>query len=177
MAKVRAGAIDIEYESFGDGPPLVLIMGLAAPLTFWPDEFCALLAQRGFRVIRFDHRDTGMSSKLTDAPVPNIYRVIARTFLGLPVDVPYTLLDMADDVAGLLDGLSIEAAHIVGVSMGGMIGQMMAIAYPHRVLTLTSMASSPGHRLSLIGHERWVCCSNGSREIANKPSNAGYSSS
>lgn len=151
MPKVRANGIDIHYERMGQGEPIVLIMGLGAQLVLWDPKFCQQLVERGFSVIRFDNRDVGLSSKIDHDRIPNVRRAIVRGFLGLPVDAPYTLLDMADDTRGLLDALGIERAHLMGVSMGGMIAQTTAILHPHRVASLTSVMSSPGDRLSGTG--------------------------
>src|SRR5918992_3872912 len=146
MAEERAqgNGIEIVYETFGDPspPPLLLVMGLGMQLIHWDDELCELLASRGFRVIRFDNRDAGLSTQI-DARVPNM----ARAMAGLKVEAPYLLDDMAADTAGLLDHLGIEAAHLVGASMGGMIAQSVAIGYPERVLSLTSIMSTTGERL------------------------------
>jgi len=134
--------VEICYETTGDPAdrPLLLIMGLGAPMTWWDDEFCELLAGRGFFVIRFDNRDCGRSSKMSG-------RVnFARCYLGLD-RAPYSLVDMAGDAAGLLDHLGVEAAHVYGVSMGGMIAQTLAIEHPDRVLSLVSMMSTTGNRL------------------------------
>jgi pimeloyl-ACP methyl ester carboxylesterase len=148
MAALEANGITIEYDIHGpdDGEPLLLVMGLGAQLIGWPIEFVDALVERGFRVVRFDNRDVGLSTKI-DAPVPTrrqtIMSAISRRFAK---DAAYTLDDMAADAAGLLDGLGIERAHVVGVSMGGMIGQMLAINYPAQVATLTSIMSNTGDR-------------------------------
>jgi pimeloyl-ACP methyl ester carboxylesterase len=145
MAEERAAAngIEIVYETIGDpsSPPLMLIMGLGMQLIHWDRELCERFAERGFHVIRFDNRDAGLSTKI-DAPVPNAVRAMA----GFKLDAPYLLDDMADDAIGLLDHLGIDAAHVVGASMGGMIGQTMAIRHPKRVLSLTSIMSTTGER-------------------------------
>ena len=145
MAEERAtlDGIEIAYETIGDpsNPPLLLVMGLGTQLIHWDLELCGLFAERGFHVIRFDNRDAGRSTYI-DAPVPNIRRAMA----GLKIDAPYLLADMADDAFGLLDHLGIEAAHVVGASMGGMIAQTMAIRRPERVLSLTSIMSTTGER-------------------------------
>jgi pimeloyl-ACP methyl ester carboxylesterase len=145
MAEERAGAngIEIVYETIGDpsNPALLLVMGLGTQLIHWDLELCELFAERGFRVIRFDNRDSGRSTRI-DAPVPNLWRGMA----GLRIEAPYLLDDMADDAFGLLDHLGIEAAHVAGVSMGGMIAQTMAIRRPERVLSLTSIMSTTGER-------------------------------
>jgi pimeloyl-ACP methyl ester carboxylesterase len=145
MAEERATAngIEIVYETIGDpsNPPLLLVMGLGTQLIHWDLELCELFAERGFYVIRFDNRDAGRSTYI-DAPVPNIRRAMA----GLKIDAPYLLDDMADDAFGLLDHLGIEAAHVAGASMGGMIAQTMAIRRPERVLSLSSIMSTTGER-------------------------------
>ena len=122
--------ITLEYEVIGaDEPVIVLIMGLHAQLLVWDDRFCEALAARGFRVLRFDNRDAGLSSRVPDAP---------------PGELAYTMDDMATDVAALLDALHIDAAHVVGMSMGGIIAQLVAINHPGRVLSLCSISSSCG---------------------------------
>jgi pimeloyl-ACP methyl ester carboxylesterase len=144
-AAVSTG-IEIEYETIGSpaDPPLLLVMGFTAQLTAWPDEFCRMLAAGGRYVIRFDNRDCGLSSKLDGVEVDLAAVMGAALSDGELPPVPYTLSDMAADAVGLLDHLQIEAAHIVGASMGGMIVQTMAIEHPHRVRTLTSVMSQPG---------------------------------
>src|SRR5256712_9882806 len=148
MPAARANGVEIAYETFGapEGRPLLLIMGLAAQMILWDDHFCAALASRGHRVIRFDNRDVGLSSKLEEAGIPDAAAAMQAALLGERVDAPYTLRDMAADAVGLLDALGIAAAHVVGASMGGMIAQAMAIAHPARVLSLTSIMSSTGDR-------------------------------
>jgi PAS domain S-box-containing protein len=131
------------YETFGDpaSPPLLLVMGLGMHLIHWDRELCEQLADRGFYVIRFDNRDAGLSTKI-DAPVPPIM----RAFVGLRIDAPYRLHDMAEDAFGLLDHLGIQRAHVMAVSMGGMIAQEMAIRNPERVLSLATIMSTTGER-------------------------------
>ena len=145
MAEERAtlDGIEIAYETIGDpsNPPLLLVMGLGTQLIHWDLELCQRFAERGFHVIRFDNRDAGRSTYV-DAPVPDVRRAMA----GLRIDAPYLLDDMADDAFGLLDHLGIEAAHVAGASMGGMIAQTMAIRRPERVLSLTSIMSTTGER-------------------------------
>jgi len=145
-ALARANGIEIAYETFGDSndPALMLIMGLGYQMIFWDEEFCIQLADRGFHVIRFDNRDSGLSTWLDHAGVPDISALKQLIAQRKTVSAPYSLLDMADDAVGLLDALEIESAHIVGRSMGGMIGQMMAIHHSGRVRTLTIMMSSTG---------------------------------
>ena len=135
--------VDIAYDTIGDPSdrPLLLVMGLGMQLIHWDLELCERLAARGFRVIRFDNRDSGHSTQI-DARVPNLMRGMA----GLHMDAPYVLDDMAADAVGLLDHLGIEAAHVVGISMGGMIAQAMAIHRLERVLSLTSIMSTTGDR-------------------------------
>ncbi|MDO9280562.1 MAG: alpha/beta hydrolase [Pseudomonadota bacterium] len=154
MPRVRANGLELEYDSFGQGPAIVLVMGIATQMIFWDVAFCAALAARGFRVIRFDNRDIGLSTRLTDAGIPDLPRLIARAAMGLPVPAPYSLSDMAADVVGLLDALDLDRAHIVGMSMGGMIAQHVAIEAPERVASLTSIMSSPGGRRHWIGQPR-----------------------
>ena len=142
--KVLVNNLEIAYDTFGEknNPPILLIMGLANQLILWDERFCQALASAGFYVIRFDNRDIGLSSKLDDKPVPDILQLMQDLMARKPVDVPYKLTDMAKDTIGLLDQLGIESAHVVGISMGGMIAQTIAIEHPERVKTLTSMAST-----------------------------------
>ncbi len=143
MAEQLCTVNDVElcYETFGDpgDPAALLVMGLATQMVGWPDAFCEALASRGFHVIRFDNRDIGRSQKM-HGPVPKIRQLVGRVKKA----ASYTLDDMADDGFALLDHLGIERAHIVGVSMGGMIGQLMAARRPERVLSLASMLSNTG---------------------------------
>jgi pimeloyl-ACP methyl ester carboxylesterase len=137
--------VEICYQTFGDpdAEPLLLVMGLGGPMTWWDPGFCQLLADRGFFVIRYDNRDTGRSSRISGRINR---RKIAASFAGLKPKTPYSMLDMADDAFALLDHLEIDAAHVVGISMGGMIVQTMALSQPKRVLSLTSIMSSTGRR-------------------------------
>jgi pimeloyl-ACP methyl ester carboxylesterase len=147
--KIRAApGIELEAEEFdGGGPPLVLVMGLGAQMLLWPDAFCAQLAERGHRVIRFDNRDVGASTRLDGSGVPNIPAVWARARLGLAVNVPYRLSDMASDVLAVMDGFGLDRATVVGASMGGMIAQRLAIAAPDRLHALVSVMSTSGPTL------------------------------
>jgi pimeloyl-ACP methyl ester carboxylesterase len=140
-----ANGLEICYQTFGEDadPPLLLIMGLGGQMILWDDEFCTQLAARGYRVIRFDNRDVGKSSKI-DAPPPDLANALFQRRPGETLAAPYLLADMAADAIGLLDVLRIGRAHIVGASMGGMIAQEMAIHWPQRVRTLTSIMSSTG---------------------------------
>ena len=142
MPTATANGITIEYETFGDpaAPPVLLIMGFAGQLTLWDPGFCADLADAGFYVIRYDNRDVGLSTWLDDTGEPDLLAL-----LGGDASAPYSIADMAADAAGLLDALGLDAAHIVGVSMGGMIAQAFAIDHPARVRTLTSIMSSTGN--------------------------------
>ena len=140
--QVGPAGIEIAYQRQGnlDGPPVLLIMGVAAQLIHWPEEFCQALVNHGLQVIRFDNRDSGLSTHLWDAPTPNVPAVLA----GNHSSASYTLSDMAHDAVGLLDYLGIGQAHIVGASMGGQIAQTVAIEHPDRILSLTSMMSTTG---------------------------------
>jgi pimeloyl-ACP methyl ester carboxylesterase len=143
FARLRSG-IELCWDERGSGDPLVLIMGIGAQMVLWPEGLCDALAACGFRVIRFDNRDVGLSSKLDHLGVPPIRRTLLRSLLGMSVSAPYALEDMAEDVCGLLDELGIERAHVVGASMGGMIAQTMAITNPHRMRSLVSIMSTTG---------------------------------
>ena len=144
--RARVGAIELAYDVFGThGKPLVLIMGIGAQRVFWDNGLCEQFVAAGFRVVRFDHRDIGESTRL-DAPVPRPGRALARRLVGAPIAAPYTLSDMANDVAGLIDALGFGAAHVVGASLGGMVGQHLAIEHAARVRSLVSIMSSPGAR-------------------------------
>jgi proline iminopeptidase len=149
MPSVVANGITLQYESLGEdaAPVMLLIMGLGMQLVSWPDPFCQMLVQRGFRVLRFDNRDCGLSQKMDHLGKPHLVRATIRASLGLPVRAPYGLDDMARDTVGLLDVLGIRTAHVVGASMGGMIAQLVAASYPDRVLSLTSIMSTTGARL------------------------------
>lgn len=144
MATVTGNGIEIEYEEQGQGPPLLLVMGLGAQLTDWPDGLVDLLA-RHFRVIRYDNRDIGLSSKLSGpALTPSLY--LKSLITRRRPESAYLLSDMAQDGIALMDALDIEAAHVLGVSMGGMIVQTMAIEHADRVLSMTSIMSNTGDR-------------------------------
>ena len=148
MTAAHANGITIEYESLGapDAPALLLVMGLGMQLLAWPDDFCEALVARGYRVIRFDNRDAGLSSRVGTRHRVNLPAALLRAWLRLPVKAPYRLDDMAADAAGLLDALGIERAHVVGASMGGMIAQVLAARHPQRVRSLVSIMSSSGNR-------------------------------
>jgi pimeloyl-ACP methyl ester carboxylesterase len=143
---VNANGIRIAYRDHGheQNPPLVLIAGIYNQLIRWPDEFIDMLVDHGFRVIRFDNRDIGLTEKMVGKKAPSVIRITMKLFFGVPVDIPYTLDDMANDTIGLLDALEIDKAHVVGMSMGGMIAQLVTILHPKRVLSLTSIMSTTG---------------------------------
>ena len=143
---IASNGISLCCDTFGDpsAPPLVLIMGLSAQMISWDEEFCRGLADRGLYVVRFDNRDIGKSTSLDHLGVPNTMALMAKAAIGLKPKVPYTLRDMALDTAGLMDALSLQRAHVAGVSMGGGIVQEMAIHLPERLLTMTSIMSSTG---------------------------------
>jgi proline iminopeptidase len=147
MATIRSNGIELDYSVQGDpaAPPVLLIMGLGMPAAMWPDEFVQALVAQGLRVITFDNRDSGGSTRLESVAVPNVMLAIARALMRRKVRSPYDLDDMAADSIGLLDALGIERAHVVGVSMGGMIAQVLAARHPRRVLSLTSIMSSTGN--------------------------------
>jgi pimeloyl-ACP methyl ester carboxylesterase len=148
VAKLKANGIEIEYETAGDkaDPALLLVMGLGAQLTIWPDTFFEGLAKQGFHVIRFDNRDTGLSTDFGSAGVPNIPAALQKAMKGEKIEAPYLLKDMAADAIGLLDALGIRRAHMVGASMGGMIVQIIAAQYPERTASMVSIMSTSGRR-------------------------------
>lgn len=146
--QISAKGIALEVEDHGSpaGEPLVLIMGLGMQLVAWHPEFVAMLVARGFRVIRFDNRDIGLSQRFDQFGVPNLALDSIRFAVGMKVNAPYTVADMADDTAALLDALGLRSAHICGASMGGMIAQQLAVRHPQRVKSLTLMMTSSGSR-------------------------------
>jgi pimeloyl-ACP methyl ester carboxylesterase len=146
VAMIRSAGpsgIDVAYERFGDleAPPVLLVMGLGTQMLGWHQEFCAQLVGRGLQVIRFDNRDVGLSTHFSAAPAPDVMAALS----GDPSSASYTLSDMAADSVGLLDALSLDSAHIVGASMGGMIAQTIAIEHPNRIRSLTSIMSTTGN--------------------------------
>lgn len=142
MPNVRANGIDLEYDEFGspDDPGFLLVMGFSVQMTGWDERFCARLAEHGFRVVRFDNRDVGLSSRIAGGPLPDVMKALA----GDHSSASYTIADMADDAAALLDALGMAPAHVLGVSMGGMIVQSLAIRHPDRVRSLCSVMSTTG---------------------------------
>ncbi|MDA3920777.1 MAG: alpha/beta hydrolase [Salinisphaera sp.] len=147
--RVEANGLELVYEQFGcdSDPALLLIMGLGTQLTGWPDAFCRALADHGLRVIRFDNRDVGLSTKLREhTGYDKVHKAFVKSLLGRDINIAYRLEDMVDDTIGLMDALGIDRAHLVGASMGGMIAQLVAGLHPQRVATLTSIMSSSGAR-------------------------------
>lgn len=146
--QLAANGITITYDDAGprDAPVILLVMGLGGQLTLWPDEFVAALNAHGFRTIRYDNRDVGLSTRFDAAGVPNVRWMIVKSLLGLSPRAPYSLRDMAHDGMALLDALGVERAHVAGASMGGMIAQHMAAHWPQRILSLTSIMSTTGNR-------------------------------
>ena len=146
MARVKANGIEIEYETFGrkGDPALLLIMGLGAQLTLWPEPLCDGLASHGFHIVRYDNRDVGLSTDFDKWGVPNIMEAFMKLMKGERVAAPYLLDDLANDALGLLDALGIDRAHMVGASMGGMIAQIIAAKFPQRTRSLVSIMSTSG---------------------------------
>jgi pimeloyl-ACP methyl ester carboxylesterase len=143
VQNIGPSRIEMVYQRFGSpaSPPVFLIMGGGAQMIAWPDGLCTELANHGLQPIRFDNRDTGLSTHFTDAPMPDLLAAQAGDFSA----VSYTLSDMAADTVGLMDALGFDSVHLVGASMGGMIAQTIAIEYPARVRSLTSMMSTTGN--------------------------------
>src|SRR5258706_1665325 len=137
--RARTNGIEIEYESFGSpaSPTILLVMGFSLQMIDWDERFCAMLAERGFRVVRFDNRDVGLSSKIASTKVPDVRALMG----GDASTATYALDDMAEDTIGLIDPLDASSAHVVGMSMGGMIAQLVAIQAPERVKSLCSIMS------------------------------------
>jgi pimeloyl-ACP methyl ester carboxylesterase len=137
--------VELCYQTYGDpdGEPLLLVMGLGGPMTWWDDELCRLLALEGFHVIRYDNRDTGRSTRIRARVTRS---QLVRAFGGRKVRTPYSMADLAGDAVALLDHLGLESAHVAGISMGGMIAQTVAIEHPRRVRSLTSIMSTTGKR-------------------------------
>jgi pimeloyl-ACP methyl ester carboxylesterase len=147
MSRVAVNGIQIEYETFGNpsSRPLLLIIGLGGQLIQWDESLCQDLASRGYYVIRYDNRDAGLSSKFDQAGEPDIMEALGKIMSGDNSVAAYSMEDMADDAAGLLEALGIPAAHICGMSMGGMIAQTLALRHPSRILSLTSIYSNTGN--------------------------------
>ena len=147
MTTLRRDGVEICYEDMGDpaAPPILLIMGLGMQLTAWPESFCDALVRRGFRVIRLDNRDAGLSTHFHGAKTPGLLQTAISARIGRPPRLPYTLEDMANDAVAVLDALGLAKAHVVGASMGGMIAQIVAANHPTRTLSLVSIMSSSGN--------------------------------
>jgi len=148
MPNIDANGLSLHYESFGreTDPAVVLIMGLAVQMILWPDALCEMIAAKGFRVIRFDNRDVGLSTHLSHLGKPNIALDYVKFMMGVTLKAPYKIDDMAADTAALIGALKIDRAHIVGASMGGMIAQNLAASLPAQILSLTSIMSTTGRR-------------------------------
>jgi pimeloyl-ACP methyl ester carboxylesterase len=148
MPNIDANGLSLHYESIGNeaDPAIVLIMGLAVQMILWPDALCEMLAAKGFRVIRFDNRDVGLSTHLNHLGKPNIALEYVKFMMGTTLKAPYKIDDMAADTAALIGALKLERAHIVGASMGGMIAQNLAASLPAQIISLTSIMSTTGRR-------------------------------
>jgi len=146
MPITAANGIKIEYETFGDkpDPALLLTIGLGCQLIYWDELLCRKLSESGLFVIRYDNRDTGLSTRFEDAGEPDMAAIMGALAQGLPADIAYTINDMADDAAGLLDALGIEKAHICGMSMGAIISQVVAIRHPAKTASLIPIYGSTG---------------------------------
>lgn len=146
MPEASINDITIAYETIGSDSdrPLLLIAGLSSQMVAWPDEFCRKLADGGHFVIRFDNRDCGLSTRIESGGVPDVEALMVAKLQGQPIDSPYTLSDMAADAVGLLDSLGLDRVHVCGLSMGGMIAQLIAVEYPDRVASMISMLSTTG---------------------------------
>ncbi|MGD8446034.1 MAG: alpha/beta hydrolase [Desulfobacterales bacterium] len=147
MEILQAGRIKIAYEASGSGESgvVILIRGQGTQLIHWPESFYEVFSTRGFLTIRFDNRDTGLSSKFDNIVGQELEALMRRLAAGEDISPPYTIDDMALDVVALMDELDVEAAHIIGISMGGFIAQLLAAKYPRRVLSMTSIMSGSGH--------------------------------
>ena len=146
MAQLQSNGLTIEYDTFGDrgADPMLLIMGLGTQMTAWTPDFCESLTARGHYVVRFDNRDIGLSTKFEGVRAPGRLRYLMHHVFHTNLGAPYSLQDMATDAAGVLDALDIDAAHVVGASMGGMIAQLLTVGHPERVKSLTSLMSTSG---------------------------------
>lgn len=151
MPVAQVNGIDVCYDTLGEGPPVLLLMGIGCQLIHWREDFRAMLAAEGLRVIRMDNRDMGKTTHMRGQRVPTLAQMATRRAAGLAIKTPYRLEDMAQDSVGLLDLLGHERAVVVGASMGGMIGQTMAIHHPDRVSGLVSIMSHTGERRFLVG--------------------------
>ncbi|SFV17224.1 alpha/beta fold hydrolase [Pseudoduganella namucuonensis] len=148
MPTAQANGVQLAYETSGDpaGTPVLLVMGLGLQLISWPQEFVEGLVAQGCYVIRYDNRDSGLSTKFDHAGVPNLPVSYVKSLVGWPLRPAYTLSDMADDARGLLEVLGVRGAHVIGISMGGMISQIFAARFPEQTLSLTSIMSTSGRK-------------------------------
>lgn len=144
MQKAPVNGIELAYETFGEGEPLILIMGIGMQMVMWDEQFCRELAARGFKVIRFDNRDVGQSTKLDHLGYQKPKDLLLQRLLGRPVHPEYTLEDMARDTAALIEYLGYSSAHVVGLSLGGMVAQCLALDHPEKVRSLTLIMTNPG---------------------------------
>ncbi|MFT3925836.1 MAG: alpha/beta hydrolase [Myxococcales bacterium] len=144
MSKAQVNGIELAYETFGKGEPVILIMGIGGQMVFWDEAFCHDLAARGFQVTRFDNRDVGHSTRLEHLGVQSLNDVIKQRLLGGNVRAGYSLDDMAKDTAGLIEALGHTSAHVIGMSLGGMVAQCLAINHPERVRSLNLIMTTPG---------------------------------
>ncbi len=151
MRKAACNGIELEYATEGSGETLLMVMGIGSQMSDWSDGFKAALIDAGFELILFDNRDMGFSSRVPGGALPSFGGMVARGLLNLEFDAPYTLEDMADDAAALVDHLGHDRVHVLGVSLGGMIAQALAIRHPDRTLSLTSIMSSAGRRRNALG--------------------------
>lgn len=147
MPKIQIGELSLHYEISGqhNAKNIVLISGIGTQLTWWSESFVAALTDRGFRVVRVDNRDVGLSGGYDQLGIPDIQSMISDRIAGRPLSPPYRLEDMASDISALIGGLSLERAHIVGGSMGGMIAQILSLNHPNKVASLVSIMSTTGN--------------------------------
>ncbi|WP_256679974.1 alpha/beta fold hydrolase [Pseudomonas sp. R1-43-08] len=164
---VDLAQVSIAYQSIGraSDPALLLVMGLGGQLIHWPDEVVVALCQQGFRVIRYDNRDVGLSTWRQAPASANLTFEVLRYKLGLPVAAPYTLTDMADDALGLMDALQVRQFHVLGASMGGMIAQHLAAMAPQRVESLTLIMTSSGAEGLPARMRHWCSCCRGAARL------------
>ena len=148
---MQANGVELSYHIQGEGEPLLLHMGIGQQWVLWPPDLMNRLEAAGFQVIAYDYRDTGQSSVMDHLGPPKALSVLMGALMGRSIAAPYTLWDLADDAAGLLDGLGITSAHTMGISMGGMVAQCLTIRHPARVRSLCSIMSTTGSRRHAVG--------------------------